>query len=477
MFSFALVRFSLHSGCTMNSASLFSEFEPTGYDAWAKQAESELGAKFNALHCWSPAPGVSTNAYATADTLNPEQVRQMRNCQKLVPGWLNLPRLKLTSPTETNTSVREALSQGADGVIIDFQKAQPDTAEIARLLHNAKLNDNPVYFQTNQPVTFLFNAISNQTGYLIKGGVAHDPVANWMRTGLDWAEAVDTVIAFCKKEEGQFRPLMVESHIYHNNGANPVQELAFSIGALVTYMDLLTEAGIPVLKAFNSVFFSISTGTQYLSEIAKLRALRHLLQKVATAYELPFNKTKPLIHAKTSSFYHSTAASYTNIIRAGSEAMSAVIGGCDALTVEGFESHLMEEPGLSSRIARNVSSILSYESGYNAVADPAGGAYAIEQMSIRLSDAAWALFIEMEEKGGLIQCFQERYIQDLLQDSARQKLDMLENGGVMIGVNRFTEPESNPVAVAEIPGSNSAKLRLLRDTSLSEMFQNHRKTL
>ncbi|WP_439556429.1 methylmalonyl-CoA mutase family protein, partial [Dyadobacter sp.] len=398
----------------MNSASLFSEFEPTGYDSWTKQAEAELGAKFDTLKHWSLAPGVSVNAYATSEILNLEEAEQMRNCQKLVPGWLNLARLKLTTPAETNAGIRDALNHGANGVIVNFQNAQPDTAEIARLLYDVKLTDNPVYFQTTQPVTMLFNATTNNTGYLVKGGVAHDPIAYWMRTGSDLARAMEPIISFCKTNEAsEFRPFMVESHIYHNNGADPVQELALTLGALVTYMDLLTEAGVPPIKAFSSIFCSISVGTHYLSEIAKLRALRHLLWKVAAAYDLPVEKTKPFIHAKTSSFYHSATASYTNIIRASSEAMSAVTGGCDALTVEGFESHLTKETELSSRIARNTSSVLSYESGLNAVADPAGGSYAIEQMSITLSNAAWALFIEIEDKGGLIKCFEEGYVQDL----------------------------------------------------------------
>ncbi len=52
------------------------------------------------------------------------------------------------------------------------------------------------------------------------------------------------------------------------------------------------------------------------------------------------------------------------------------------------------------RIARNVSALLIEESHVGAVADPAGGAYAVEKLTQELALAAWAAFGELEAAGG-----------------------------------------------------------------------------
>jgi methylmalonyl-CoA mutase len=445
----------------------FSEFDPAGKEQWQSQAQKELGENFRERIQWHITPGLTVPAYNTIDELDAEQTRQMQDCQKTAPGWLNLPRISYTDPNHTNKLVDEALKNGADGVFIDFGKKHLSVEEITRLLHRIKLNNNPVYFETDQPVSQLYPAISNHTGYVIRGGVAFDPVANWMRTGVSFQEVLRPSMEFIKSGEyaGNFRTLMVESHLYHNNGADPVQELGLTISALVTYLDKLTDAGISALQAFNSIFTSVSIGTHYLSEIAKLRALRALLRKIALAYDLPPESAIPFIHAKTSSFYHCNA-SYTNMIRAGSEAMSAVIGGCDALTVQGFQVSGTETSPLSARIARNVSSILSYESAFDVVADPAAGSYSIENMSAAIAGAAWEYFLQLEERGGLIACFEQGFVQKELSVSFQQRLDELSNGRTMIGVNKFTEKES-----ALTPTENPVRhAHFLVDQNLSESF-------
>ncbi len=44
------------------------------------------------------------------------------------------------------------------------------------------------------------------------------------------------------------------------------------------------------------------------------------------------------IHTQTSTFYDAVATPYTNLLRATTEAMAAVIGGCDALTVHPYNT-------------------------------------------------------------------------------------------------------------------------------------------
>ena len=76
------------------------------------------------------------------------------------------------------------------------------------------------------------------------------------------------------------------------------------------------------------------------------------------------------------------------MLKATMAAMASVIGGSNALTVyaEDNGNKMME------RIASNVSNILREESHFNKVADPAAGAYVIEQMVNDIAQAAWEQF-------------------------------------------------------------------------------------
>ncbi|MEO6287416.1 MAG: methylmalonyl-CoA mutase family protein [Dyadobacter sp.] len=457
--------------------SLFSEFGPSSKDAWEKLAQKELKGRLHELPPWAIADELSFEPYVTSQQTELEKMAAMQRCQKKTPGWINMPEVTFTDPRKTNANIKNALANGADAIVLNLRDTELNRCEFPKLLHSLRLSDTPVFFQTGQNSGQLFSEISRHAGYYLKGGVAFDPVAEWMRTAKPFDESINAIseLLHHTKNMREFRPYMVQTHLYHDQGASPVQELAYGIAATVTYMDLLTNNGVAPLLAFNRILFSVSVGTQYLTEIAKLRAFRYLLRNISRAYGLPDALCAPFLRARTSSFYHCGSSPHTNMIRACSEAMSAVIGGCNALTVQAFDQHRSVHTDFSERIARNVSSVLSYESALGVVADPAAGSYMLEDMSCKLADAAWKLFLDMEEKGGLIKCFENGLIQIELKKSLEQKVNALNHDQVMVGVNRFTEPgETAQNNTVHLDTNTTQPFTILNDrSSLSDYFHQH----
>lgn len=169
--------------------------------------------------------------------------------------------------------------------------------------------------------------------------------------------------------------------------AGPVKQLS---AALISFSDWYAGRGLPIGQALEQICFDVPVGSQYLTEIAKLRALRYLLKKLSLAFPPPDQKSRPFIHAHTSIRYGQNEPDYTNLVRAAAQAMSAVIGGCDALTVLPFD----QSDPLALRLATHVSYILEHESLFGKVADPAAGAFALEDMTLKLADAAWEAFLK-----------------------------------------------------------------------------------
>ena len=180
-----------------------------------------------------------------------------------------------------------------------------------------------------------------------------------------------------------------ESRPFHIalQGADPVAQL---VTALVSFSNGYSN-GVSSGQAFDQTIFWVPIGTQYLTEIAKMRALRYLLKKIACAFALQEAQCIPFIHAQTSIHYHGNQPDYTNLVRATAQAMSAVIGGCDALTVLPFDN---SDNALARRLATHVSYILEHESLFAKVADPAAGAFALEDMTLKLVNAAWENFLK-----------------------------------------------------------------------------------
>ncbi len=91
---------------------------------------------------------------------------------------------------------------------------------------------------------------------------------------------------------------------------------------------------------------------------------------------------------------------WVNMLRGTIAAFAAGVGGAAAVTVWPFDAGLGVPDEFGRRIARNVSALLLEESHVGAVADPAGGAYAVEKLTAELALAAWRLFGDLEAAGG-----------------------------------------------------------------------------
>jgi methylmalonyl-CoA mutase len=178
---------------------------------------------------------------------------------------------------------------------------------------------------------------------------------------------------------GSEPPLSVDAITHHDNGATAVQEVAW---ALAEGADRLA-AGLPVEVA------GFAIGSNHFMEIAKLRAMRRLWTTVASAFGLP---AALRIHARTAGENKTIYDACVNMLRVTTEALSAVLGGCDSLTVTpcGFDAHLAE----------NVQHILREESHLDKVADAGAGSYYIEALTGAVAVDAWSLFQSIEAVGG-----------------------------------------------------------------------------
>ncbi|MBV9083321.1 MAG: hypothetical protein JOZ62_11635, partial [Acidobacteriaceae bacterium] len=202
-------------------------------------------------------------------------------------------------------------------------------------------------------------------------------------TGQPWKEVQQPV----------FPAGAVRADRFHKPGANLINELGFALAEATEELSRKITEGEQVDAAARSIQFVFATGAQYFFEIAKLRAARLLWSTLVAAFR-PSNVQSAMtrIHVRTSVEPRSDFEPYTNLARATTQAMSAVLGNCDSLTIEpvGFDPHL----------ALNIQRMLREEAHVGHVADPGGGSYYLEILTDALAHEAWKLFQRVERLGG-----------------------------------------------------------------------------
>jgi methylmalonyl-CoA mutase len=137
----------------------------------------------------------------------------------------------------------------------------------------------------------------------------------------------------------------------------------------------------------SAVQFKIKIGRSYFLEIAKIRALKILWANLQKAWNLSIQPA--YIQAELDPQSQDDNPN-KNMIRAATQAMSAVIGGADTLFV--LPADEQKDPvgtAFSRRMARNVQHLLKLESHLDKVEDPAAGSYYIQQLTDQLCDLVW----------------------------------------------------------------------------------------
>lgn len=280
-----------------------------------------------------------------------------------------------------------------------------------------------------------------------------DPVGTGLRRSTEPDLEPLGAVARLAVERG-VRGVVVDATAAHDLGASDAQELGFSMYAGITYLRVLAEAGFSVADAAKLIEFRYAATDEQFPTIAKLRAARRLWVRVLELSGVASKDADTLgqrQHAVTSRPMLTKYDPYVNMLRTTVAAFAAGVGGADAVTVLPFDSPLGQPELFGRRIARNVSHLLIDEAHVAKVADPAGGAYAVERLTDDLAVAGWAELGELETTG--LDGFRGR-VADVV---ARREAEIAKRRRPITGLSEF--PNLAEVLPAREPSDDGAGVR------------------
>jgi methylmalonyl-CoA mutase len=177
----------------------------------------------------------------------------------------------------------------------------------------------------------------------------------------------------------------VQGASFFKGSENVVEELVSTISSANNYLNRLINKDLDIEIITQHMAFNCTIGVSYFIEIAKLRALKLLWGNILAVYNTP--SVFPTIYATIPSAT-SIEDSNNHKIRATTQAMSAIIGGINALAIDTTE----EETAFHQRIGLNTQHVLQMESYLDQVQDPAAGSFYIEQLTNQIAEKTWERF-------------------------------------------------------------------------------------
>jgi methylmalonyl-CoA mutase len=423
----------------LNQEKLFEQFPPVSTKEWMDKINAELkGDDFYERMVWKTGEGFDVMPfYRREDIENLHHVdaflplfsrgdfRQPaeRGAYSSANNWLVRQNIKVTDYSAANRKALEILMKGIDS--LGFIIEDPETINeknFGLLLEGIDPEGTEINFLSNgkarEIISFLIR-ISGENRFKrssIRGAVEADPLGRLMINGTLCVpvEAGFDYLTSLTKDNLHFpyyRNIRINGPNFTNADCGAVQELAFSISMAVEYLSQLTGRGVSAGDALSKIRFCFGIGSDYFMEIAKLRAARIIWALITDAYN-PGDKieNRMQINSVTKVWKDTVSDPYINMLRTQTEAMSAVLGGTDSLTVNPFDIASGETGEFAERIARNQQLILREEAYFDKVADPASGSYYIENLTALVAENAWRLFIEIEDNGGFLSALNSGFI-------------------------------------------------------------------
>jgi len=286
------------------------------------------------------------------------------------------------------------------------------------------------------------------------------------------------MIEFCAREVPLWHPVSISGYHIREAGSTAAQELAFTLADGFAYVEAAVERGLEIDDFAPRLSFFFNAHIDFFEEIAKYRAARRIWAKELRERYGAGNPRSWLMrfHTQTAGVSLTAQQPEVNIVRTALEALAAVLGGTQSLHTNSFDEALALPTEHAVKIALRTQQVIAHETGVVNAIDPLGGSYYLEELTNRLEAEAYEYFRRIRELGGVIAAIKENFFQrEIAEASFRYQTEVESGQRVIVGVNRYEDPEEKEIEILAIDQALEQKqvdrvraLRSRRDAAAAE---------
>lgn len=256
------------------------------------------------------------------------------------------------------------------------------------------------------------------------------------------------VVEFAVQRMPRWNPVSISGYNIREGGCSAVQEMAFTFGDAIAYLDACLERGLTVEQVAPRFSFMLCAHMDFFEEVCKMRGMRRMWATIIRErYGCEDPRAQKLrFHAQTSGASLTAQQPLNNIIRGTVEAMASIMGGAQSLHVSCYDETYGLPTDEAIRVSLNTQNILASEAGMANTVDPLGGSYFIESLTDALEEQAWELLAKIDGQGGMVNAARSGWVNQEKQRWAEQfqaEVDLGER--TIVGVNSVRVKEEEEI--------------------------------
>ncbi|MGQ0777074.1 MAG: acyl-CoA mutase large subunit family protein [Pseudonocardiales bacterium] len=293
--------------------------------------------------------------------------------------------------------------------------------------------------------------------YIARGTYIYPP-AHSLRLTSD-------IFAYCQAEIPRWNTISISGYHMAEAGANPAQEIGFTLANGVQYVQAALDAGMAVDEFAPRLSFFFVSRTTLLEEVAKFRAARRIWARMMKErFGAQHPKSLMLrFHTQTAGVQLTAQQPEVNMVRVTVQAIAAIFGGTQSLHTNSYDEAIALPTEKAARLALRTQQVLAYETDLTSTVDPFAGSYAVEAMTDEVEAAAVALIEKVDSLGGAVHAIEQGFQKSEIERTAYDTAKEIDSGErVVVGLNRYRLDVEDPYQPLRVDPTieDSARQRL-----------------
>ncbi|PZS30188.1 MAG: protein meaA [Pseudonocardiales bacterium] len=413
------------------------------------------------------------------------------------PAWVMRTYAGHSSAVESNALYRGNLAKGQTGLSVAFdlptQTGYDPDAELARgevgkvgvpishvgdlraLFDGIPMDEMNTSMTINAPAMYLlalYLTVSDEHADAagidrdelrarLAGTTQNDIVKEYLSRGTyvfppaPSLRLITDMIAYTVAKVPKWNPINVCSYHLQEAGATPVQEVAFALCTAIAVLDSVRDSGQLPDEQFGDVVarisFFVNAGVRFVEEMCKMRAFGELWDEITRGrYGIQDAKQRRFRYGvQVNSLGLTEAQPENNVYRILLEMLAVTVSRdarARAVQLPAWNEALGLPRPWDQQWSLRMQQVLAFETDLLEYDDIFEGSTVVAAKTAEIKQGARAEIEHVLELGGVVAAVESGYLKSALVSSLALRRRRLESGeAVVVGVNRFTESEPNPL--------------------------------
>src|SRR5437870_8014186 len=316
-------------------------------------------------------------------------------------------------PTQIGLDSDNSLSVGEVGKVGVAIDSIEDMQRLFDGIDLTKISTSMTINATASILLALYVAVAKRQGADVRklsGTVQNDVLKEYIARGTyiyppqQAMRIITDLFAWTNENVPDWNTISISGYHLREAGSTAVQEVAFTLGNGMAYVQAAIKAGLDVDRFAPRLSFFFNAHSNFLEEVAKFRAARRMWARIMREHFKSKNPRSWMLrfHTQTAGSTLTAQQPENNIVRTAIQALAAVLGGTQSLHTNSYDEALALPTEEAARVALRTQQIIAYESGVPQTIDPVAGSYNLESLTNQIEAHANGYLEKLGALGGML---------------------------------------------------------------------------